>query len=63
MLKQWKRYGAGCYGYTCSSGRLNVIVRNVTFACDKPGQEVDVSLMQGDWLHQGDSSKWTKRCD
>jgi len=55
-LKQWKRYGAGCYEYKCEGGGLSLVVRNVTIPCVKEGQKIDIRLKKGDWLHEG------KRC-
>lgn len=53
MLKQWQRYGAGCYTYKCDGGQLHIVVNNVTFTCKTPGQVLDVKLMKNEWLHEG----------
>ncbi len=53
-LKQWKRFGAGCYGHRCSDGMVHVVVRNVSMACAQEGQVIDVRLMQDSWLHEGE---------
>jgi len=57
MLKQWSRYGSGCYNYECEGGRLNIIIRNVSFPCYEYGQRVLVQLKKessdGLWLHDG----------
>jgi len=57
MLKQWSRYGSGCYKYKCANGRLNIIIRNVTFQCYEHGQKIQVQLKKessdGVWLHDG----------
>ena len=37
MLKQWSRYGSGCYEYECSGGLVNVVIRNVSFPCSRAG--------------------------
>lgn len=52
-MKQWRRYGAGCYNYRCEEGRVHIVVRNVSLACDLDGQEMDVRLNKGKWLHEG----------
>ncbi|XP_059085081.1 leishmanolysin-like peptidase [Tigriopus californicus] len=52
-LKQWKRYGAGCYPYECKDGGLNIVVRNVSLPCSEEGQVIDVRLKSGKWLHEG----------
>lgn len=57
LVKQWSRYGSGCYRYSCSDGLLNIIVRNVTFACGEEGHKIPVRLLKsatdGEWLHDG----------
>ena len=37
MLKQWSRFGSGCYEYECSGGLVNVVIRNVSFPCSRAG--------------------------
>ena len=61
MLKQWSRYGSGCYEYECAEGLVNVVIRNVSFPCSRageaiadvtdaecldPGQEIPVQLIE-----------------
>jgi len=57
MLKQWTRYGSGCYKYKCTDGRLNIILRNVSFPCYERGQRILVELLKessdGLWIHNG----------
>lgn len=58
MLKQWSRYGSGCYEYECSGGLVNVVIRNVSFPCSRAGQEIPVELIERStggeaWLHTG----------
>jgi len=57
MIKQWTRYGSGCYKYECTDGRLNIIVRNVSLPCYEQGQRIQVKLIKGasdgDWVHDG----------
>ena len=52
-LKQWKRFGAGCYPYECADGLLHIIVRNVSLPCEREGQNLEVRLKKGKWLHEG----------
>ena len=58
MIKQWTRYGSGCYRFQCQEGRVNIVVRNVSFSCSYTGQEIPVELVEEDsegerWLHTG----------
>jgi len=57
MIKQWTRYGSGCYNYQCKDGRLNIIVRDVTYSCLYNNQKIPIQLVKssssGDWLHTG----------
>ena len=58
MIKQWTRYGSGCYRFQCQEGRLNILVRNVSYSCSYSGQEIPVELVEEDsagesWLHTG----------
>jgi len=57
MIKQWTRYGSGCYEYTCKDGRLNINVRNVSYPCYQQGQKVQIQLIKelsdGEWVHDG----------
>jgi len=57
MIKQWTRYGSGCYNYECKGGLLNIIVRDVTFSCHHRNQKIPVELVMesesGPWLHTG----------
>jgi len=57
MIKQWSRYGSGCYDYFCDQGLLNLVVRNVTFSCHKSGQTIPIQLLKTsdtvEWLHEG----------
>ena len=58
MIRQWTRYGSGCYRYTCQDGHVSIIVRNVSYSCDRAGQRVPVELVEtggdgGEWLHTG----------
>ena len=32
---------------------MHIVVRNVSLACDFDGQEMDVRLNKGKWLHEG----------
>ena len=32
---------------------MQIVVRNVSLACDFDGQEMDVRLNKGKWLHEG----------
>jgi len=58
MLKQWSRYGSGCYDYECARGLVSVLIRNVSFPCSRAGQEIPVQLIERNtggerWLHSG----------
>jgi len=57
MVKQWSRFGSGCYNYECVDGRLNILVRNISYPCYDYGQKVEVQLLKssndGEWLHDG----------
>lgn len=58
MIKQWSRYGSGCYNYKCSRGLLEIEVRGVTYACHLPNQKIPIQLVvdsveEGSWLHTG----------
>ena len=58
MIKQWTRYGSGCYRFQCQEGRVNILVRNVSYSCSYSGQEIPVELVEEDsggesWLHTG----------
>jgi len=54
MLKQWQRYGAGCYSSICEDGMLKIIIENATFTCHEAGQVIDVALVKAEeWLHEG----------
>ncbi|XP_023329956.1 leishmanolysin-like peptidase isoform X1 [Eurytemora carolleeae] len=57
MIKQWTRYGSGCYKYSCADGRLNILVRDKSFPCYEEGQKVHLQLLKtsadGDWIHDG----------
>jgi len=58
MVKQWSRYGSGCYRYSCEDGLVKIIVRNVTFSCNKdkeliPVELLDISTSGTRWLHSG----------
>jgi leishmanolysin-like peptidase len=57
-MKQWKRYGAGCYEYKCDEGRVHIVVRNATLVCEKEGQEIQVRLNKGKWLHEGKKKEY-----
>ena len=41
--------------YRCDEGRVHIVVRNVSLACDADEQEIDVRLLKGKWLHEGKS--------
>ena len=45
MLKQWSRFGSGCYQYECAAGRVNILLRDVSYPCTRPGQAVGVALV------------------
>jgi len=53
MIKQWTRFGSGCYNYECSRGQLYIIVRDVSFSCGFPGQKIPIQLKVNSWLHTG----------
>jgi len=57
MIKQWTRYGSGCYDYQCQGGLLNIIVRDVKYSCHAQGQKIPIELVldssSGKWLHTG----------
>jgi len=57
IIKQWHRYGAGCYDYRCKDGKVNIIVskgqRKEEIICDKAGQNISVALKEGEFLHMG----------
>lgn len=53
MLKQWQRYGGGCYSSICEDGMLKILLENATLTCQKSGQAIDVALVKGEWLHEG----------
>ena len=42
-----------CLVLRCEEGRVHIVVRNVSLACDFDGQEMDVRLNKGKWLHEG----------
>merc|ERR1719410_2682087 len=57
MIKQWTRYGSGCYNYQCENGLLNIIVRDVTYSCHHRNQKIPIELVKSEgsesWLHSG----------
>ena len=53
MLKQWQRYGGGCYSSICEDGMLKILLENATLTCQKSGQIIDVALVKDEWLHEG----------
>ena len=53
QVRQWQHWGSGCYEYTCSDGRLNLVISNHTFPCYYKGQELRIQLYANDWLHSG----------
>lgn len=53
QVRQWQHWGSGCYRYICTNGRLHIMVLNHTFTCYYPNQEIEISLMENNWLHTG----------
>jgi leishmanolysin-like peptidase len=53
QVRMWQHWGSGCYQYTCSSGRLHVLVANHSYTCFYPGQELPIRVMSDGWLHTG----------
>eukprot|EP00092_Neocalanus_flemingeri_P003715 GFUD01003992.1.p1 GENE.GFUD01003992.1~~GFUD01003992.1.p1 ORF type:complete len:686 (+),score=117.35 GFUD01003992.1:50-2107(+) len=53
QVRQWQHWGSGCYNYICEEQRLHMQVLNHTFTCFYPGQEIEVKLVENDWLHTG----------
>ena len=53
QVRQWQHWGSGCYNYICEEQRLHMQVLNHTFTCFYPGQEIEVKLVDNDWLHTG----------
>jgi len=53
MLKQWTRYGSGCYRYQCAAGQLHIEVRDTSFSCGFQGQKIPIQLQMGSWIHSG----------
>ena len=58
MIKQWSRYGSGCYNYQCEDGQLKIMVRNISYTCSHVDQKIPVELVDVDtrgenWLHTG----------
>lgn len=45
--------GSGCYNYECKHGRLHILISNYTFECYYAGQELDIRILQNNWLHHG----------
>jgi len=58
MVKQWSRFGSGCYEYECKDGRINILVKNTSYPCYQFNQKVEVQLLKsssdGEWLHDGE---------
>jgi len=58
MIKQWTRFGSGCYKYTCSDSLLNIVVRNISYPCYQQGQRISIRLLKtstdGEWEHDGE---------
>lgn len=53
QTREWQHYGSGCYEYTCSDGRLQIHISNYTYECFHPGQELNVRVLENNWLHHG----------
>ncbi|XP_063220729.1 leishmanolysin-like peptidase [Bacillus rossius redtenbacheri] len=53
QVRQWRHWGSGCYRYSCSAGRLHILVGNYSFTCYDTGQVLDVQLFSHGWLHKG----------
>merc|ERR1712080_199659 len=53
MIKQWTRYGSGCYDYQCAGGQLHIVVREVSYSCGRQGQKIPIQLKVNSWLHTG----------
>lgn len=53
MIKQWTRWGSGCYRHHCSAGLLHITVGEVSYSCHRAGQQLPVQLLRGSWLHSG----------
>ena len=54
QVRQWQHWGSGCYQYYCSNdNRLVINVMGRNFTCFYPQQEIPISLMSNEWLHQG----------
>lgn len=53
QTREWQHWGSGCYSYSCRSGRLHIHVSNYTFECFYPGQELNIRILENNWLHHG----------
>lgn len=51
--RNWYHYGAGCYKYSCSKGRIIVTVGNQTYDCFYPNQLLRVEQLVDQWLYNG----------
>lgn len=53
QVRQWQHWGSGCYEYFCEGGRLHIMVENHTYTCYRSGQELQIRILSGGWLHSG----------
>lgn len=53
MIKQWTRFGSGCYNYQCSRGQLYIVVRDVSYSCNFQGEKIPIQLQVNNWIHTG----------
>lgn len=53
QTREWQHWGSGCYTYSCSSGRLHIHVSNYTYECFHAGQELNIRVLESNWLHHG----------
>lgn len=53
QVRQWQHWGSGCYEYQCENSRLHILVANQTYTCYKAGQQLQIRIMSGGWLHSG----------
>lgn len=53
QTREWQHWGSGCYSYICKNGRLHIHVSNYTFECFHAGQELNIRILENNWLHHG----------
>lgn len=53
QTREWQHWGSGCYTYHCSAGRIHIHVSNYTYECFHAGQELNIRVLENNWLHHG----------